>query len=106
VLIEIANRIAAACRPSDVVARFGGDEFVVLLPGVAPSGALAVADRVGELVGAAMPHLDDVDRVTVSVGVAPVGDDAVQTADQAMLQAKRTGRARVVEAADVDGPTG
>jgi len=97
VLVEIARRIAAACRPSDVVARFGGDEFVVLLNGVEVSQARAIGERIVELVEEAVPDLAELDRVSVSVGLAPVSEpDAVGTADQAMLRAKRAGRARVI----------
>jgi diguanylate cyclase (GGDEF)-like protein len=84
-----------------VVARFGGDELVVLLRGVHGEQARAVATRIGELVAEPMPDLDGAERVTVSVGVAPVGDDAVDRADQAMLQAKRSGRDQVIDAADL-----
>lgn len=102
VLIEIARRIAAACRPSDVVARFGGDEFVVLLNGVSPDRAREIGQRILESVVEPMPGLDRPDRVTVSVGLAPVAaPDAVHAADHAMLEAKRTGRDRLVRADDL-----
>jgi diguanylate cyclase (GGDEF)-like protein len=102
VLIEIARRIAAACRPSDVVARFGGDEFVVLLNGVTPDRAGEVGERILESVVQPMSGLDEPDRVTVSVGLAPVATrDAVDSADHAMLQAKRAGRHRLVRAGDL-----
>jgi len=97
VLVEIARRIATACRPSDVVARFGGDEFVVLLNGVDVEQARPVGQRILELVAMPMSELADPDRVTVSIGLAPVSDDdALVTADQAMLEAKRAGRGRVL----------
>ncbi|HEY1118411.1 MAG TPA: GGDEF domain-containing protein [Acidimicrobiales bacterium] len=100
VLVEVADRIVTACRPSDVVARFGGDEFVVLLNGVGEAGAEEVGQRIVDSVAAPLEGVEHLDRVTVSVGLAPVvrRDDAVETADRAMLEAKRSGRGRLVAA--------
>lgn len=98
VLVEIARRIVAACRPNDVVARFGGDEFVVLLNGVGIERGRDIGERIVE--AAAEPHegIAELDAVTVSIGLAPVTrrNDVLQAADAAMLQAKRNGRARLV----------
>jgi diguanylate cyclase (GGDEF)-like protein len=102
VLVEISRRVASACRPSDVVARFGGDEFVVLLNGVDAQRARAVAERISALVAEPIPELAEQERITVSIGVAPVAaGDAVDVADQAMLKAKRDGRARVIGAEEL-----
>ncbi|MCO8128235.1 GGDEF domain-containing protein [Acidimicrobiia bacterium EGI L10123] len=100
VLVEIARRIVAACRPDDVVARFGGDEFVVLLDGIGLEQGRQIGERIVEMVAAPNEDLADLAPVTVSVGLAPVvlRDDAVQAADTAMLRAKRDGRARLVTA--------
>jgi diguanylate cyclase (GGDEF)-like protein len=104
VLIEIAHRIASACRPSDVVARFGGDEFVVLLNGVGAEQAREIGARILTGVGAPMPGIAEAERVTVSVGLAPAAtEDAIDTADQAMLAAKRAGRDRLVGADELAG---
>ncbi len=104
VLRAVAGAIVAAVREDDVPARFGGEEFVVLLrnPGI------NVAFEVGERVRAAVAGLDlhpvGVPGVTVSVGVT-VSDHADQPieelvglADQALYRAKRAGRDRVVAA--------
>lgn len=98
VLVEVADRIAAACRPEDVVARLGGDEFVVLLSGTSQSVAYEVGQRILKDVAAPLMMGDGPDRVAVSMGLAPVTnvDDTVSAADHAMLRAKRNGRAQLV----------
>jgi diguanylate cyclase (GGDEF)-like protein len=101
-LESVAQRLAAALRPQDVVARFGGDEFTVLVADVAgETEALGVAER---LAAALTPPivLDGEPRfVTASVGLAVAGahhgDDAnqlLQDADAAMYRAKENGKAR------------
>jgi diguanylate cyclase (GGDEF)-like protein len=62
-LIEVAARLAAVMRPSDTVARFGGDEFAVLLPDVGPEAATVVAERLLK----ALEDPFNLDGVTVSV---------------------------------------
>jgi diguanylate cyclase (GGDEF)-like protein len=104
VLRAVAGAIVAAVREDDVPARFGGEEFVVLLrnPG------MDVAFEVGERVRSAVAQLDlqamGVPGVSVSVGVAvsdhadqPI-DELIGLADQALYRAKRAGRDRVVAA--------
>ncbi|MHB8460074.1 MAG: GGDEF domain-containing protein [Candidatus Limnocylindrales bacterium] len=102
VLRSVAGAIAAAVRTDDVPARFGGEEFAVLLRD--PSAAVAV--EVGERVRTAVAELDlellHGSRVTVSVGVAvsvapaePI-DEVIASADRALYAAKRAGRDRVV----------
>ncbi len=101
VLRAIGRTIAAAVRDIDVPARFGGEEFVVLLRN--PSRAVAL--EVGERIRGAVERIDlrdvGVEKITVSVG-ASVADgagqsveDLVQQADRAMYRAKRFGRNRV-----------
>jgi len=104
VLREVAQAIARAVREDDVPARFGGEEFAVLLKN--PSAEVAV--EVGERVRRAVSQLDlrrmGVPGVSVSVGVA-VADEpdvpldlVIDEADQALYRAKRAGRDRVVAA--------
>lgn len=104
VLRGIASAILSAVREDDVPARFGGEEFVVLLRDPAPG----VAVEVGERIRAAVRGLDlsdlGVPPVSVSIGVAVATgpdqaiDDLLRVADQNLYSAKRGGRDRVVAA--------
>jgi diguanylate cyclase (GGDEF)-like protein len=92
-------------RPADFLGRYGGEEFVALLPQTELDGALATAERMRQAVeGAAIPHATSAVSpvVTVSLGVAseiPRDDRAptglVDAADRALYRAKREGRNRV-----------
>ncbi len=106
VLAEFAERLRVAARPQDAVCRFGGEEFVVLLPGCAPDDAPLVADRIRRRVAADPFRLPAGEAVplTCSVGVASWsrGEDPavlVMRADVALYDAKRAGRDRVHVAA-------
>jgi diguanylate cyclase (GGDEF)-like protein/PAS domain S-box-containing protein len=101
ILVEVAARLDRASRPGDTVARFGGDEFVVLCEDLEhEDGAAAIADRFAE----ALTHPFRFDRreltLTASVGIststAPDSDPAalLRDADAAMYRAKERGRAR------------
>lgn len=110
-LKTVASAVAQrARRPADLVARYGGEEIAVLLPGASEEGSRAVAEGVRRAVEALrLPHEgrhDGTAYVTASVGVASVvpalSEDAwslVEAADAALYQAKRRGRNRVVHAA-------
>jgi diguanylate cyclase (GGDEF)-like protein len=100
-LVEAARVIRGCARETDVVGRFGGDEFAVVLPETHSEGAVAVAARVRERI-AAHPFLKGSDgldiRLTTSVGVATLPDVAasaeelIKAADTAMYKVKDRGK--------------
>jgi diguanylate cyclase (GGDEF)-like protein/PAS domain S-box-containing protein len=97
-LSDVGARISGALRPSDVVARFGGDEFVVLCHGVQTEAqAVIIADRVSEAVSAPFSLDADEVYVTVATGIALAAgglaaEDLVRAAETAMYRAKRRTR--------------
>jgi diguanylate cyclase (GGDEF)-like protein len=97
VLVRVADILHELTRADDTVVRYGGDEFVVLIPGVSQEEAAAIAARVHSSVAAhEWSELAPGLRVTVSVGLATEEPmRALAAADEAMLEAKRAGRDRV-----------
>ncbi|WP_249977283.1 putative bifunctional diguanylate cyclase/phosphodiesterase [Vreelandella olivaria] len=98
-LIEVAKRLEEELRPWDTVARFGGDEFIVLLPDLArEQDVLQVVERLLTRVSAPYWYRGSELRITASIGIAT--DDGtikeprllIQRADLAMYKAKRRGR--------------
>lgn len=99
VLCRVADVLRAHCRADDVIVRYGGDEFVVLLPEADVEVAAEVGERVRAAVaGEAWDVVSAGLRVTVSVGVAVAAglDLALRLADEAVHGAKRCGRDRMV----------
>ncbi|HEY7023798.1 MAG TPA: diguanylate cyclase [Candidatus Limnocylindrales bacterium] len=102
----VASELRNSCRESDLVFRFGGDEFAVLLPGTGLSGARTVAEKIHAAIGA----LNETHRtpvvVSCSVGIAVYpkdGHDATSViiaADRACYAAKRSGRDQIATAVE------
>jgi two-component system cell cycle response regulator len=104
VLREVAARLVGSLRLEDMVGRWGGEEFLVVLPNTPIQGAAELAERLRRVVAeepCGLPGGGSM-RVTISLGcAASVIDDAgtlVRSADAAMYQAKESGRDRVVAA--------
>jgi diguanylate cyclase (GGDEF)-like protein len=104
VLIEGASVMQDNVRERDVVARWGGEEFLLLTPQSTLSGALKVADKIKESVNTALSKTTGV-NITLTVGVAQIApgesiDECIKRADLALYDGKRTGRNKVMIALD------
>ncbi|MFN2466770.1 MAG: diguanylate cyclase domain-containing protein, partial [Gaiellaceae bacterium] len=104
VLRRVATALAREFRPTDQLARYGGDEFVLILPGVAEEKARETAERVRTSIrDAAAPLVVSGTPLASSVGIAlwhePLGAaELLERADRALLLSKRTGKDRVAVA--------
>ncbi len=104
VLAEVAKRFSGSVRSSDCLARFGGEEFVVLLPETQLEDAMSFGEKLRAAIASTPVPIAD-DRalpVTVSVGTASLAhtqfnspSEMIAAADQALYRAKRNGRNRV-----------
>ena len=101
VLKEIAKIVKNLIRKSDICGRFGGEEFVILLPNTKLSGAMKLAERIRETI---QNHIFDFNgkkiNVTVSIGITSVGvndsyESLISRADEALYEAKEKGRNRI-----------
>ena len=104
VLCELGERVKGVLRGGDTPGRYGGEEFLILLPETDTEEARQIAERIRAVVAThplALSHVEDGINMTVSIGVATYPLDGnssgelVQKADQAMYWAKRLGRNQV-----------
>ena len=102
-LKAVAEVMRGDIRATDIAARYGGDEFVLMLPETDLSGALRVADKVRvDISRLALPHNGAMIRTSASIGVVTFPEDGrtsvelMRRADLAMYEAKRRGRDQVV----------
>jgi len=104
ILVDTAGIICTSLRESDTAARYGGDEFVLLLPHTAVERALAVGRRIREELSIAGSQYGQTDsRLTLSMGVASLAsnkpasaDELVTMADRALYTAKDNGKDQIV----------
>ena len=107
-LREVADLLRAGVRIFDVCARFGGEEFVIVMPAASVAVAQHVAERIRARIERSFSH--DAPSITVSVGVGMLrhdasGDDLIDAADRALIAAKRAGK-NLVLIDDRPGRTG
>ncbi|MBV8679734.1 MAG: diguanylate cyclase [Aquitalea sp.] len=102
ILQEFAKILQLLCRRSDIICRFGGEEFLIVLPDTRLTTAIQVAERIRTtLAGRNMLATSLALKMTVSIGVAEKQagqaniEALIKAADQALYQAKRSGRNRV-----------
>jgi len=101
-LIRLAGDLGEVLRPGDLLARFGGDEFAVLVDGVSGRQAKVVAERLQHRVSDfRLAEGDHVFDLSISIGICPIDgsldcDAALARADSALYEAKEQGRNRVV----------
>jgi len=106
-LKDLAGLCMAQVRSFDVLAKYGGDEFTIILPQTDRAGAMVVAERVRSAVATHAFALAPAGRITVSLGVAMFPEDGqdsvtlLQVADRALYRAKRAGRNRVESSEDL-----
>lgn len=108
ILREFAARIRSTVRGADLACRYGGEEFVVVMPDTSMELATSVAERLRAIIEDKPFHVRSIDRelsITASLGIATSSgafgapDELLKQADRALYEAKHTGRNRVVAAA-------
>ena len=106
-LAAVGQLLSAGVRGSDFAGRYGGEEFILLLPDTAREGGIVLAEKLRAAMAAIV--LPEVDRaITASFGVASLPEDGldathlVRAADRALYQAKADGRDRVVAAGQIE----
>jgi len=102
VLRETVKIIQSNIRDVDTVARWGGEEFIIMSPNTQKNNALVVADRIRKSMAAQSFQSVGDKKITISIGIADIPDPAINTreqlinaADQALYDAKKSGRNRV-----------
>jgi diguanylate cyclase (GGDEF)-like protein len=105
-LLSIAAALRTSCRQTDLAARHGGDEFMVIAPNTEGADGTRVAERIRVAVKRNTPNL------SVSIGIAELrgsqtsgADELCSAADRALYEAKKAGRDRIVRASGSDATT-
>ena len=104
VLIAFTQAIQSTCRTSDIIARFGGEEFIILLPDTSEQQALHLADRLQQQIRSLKINIDvNIITITTSIGISIYDPDKpakldtlISQADKALYQAKEQGKNRTI----------
>jgi diguanylate cyclase (GGDEF)-like protein/PAS domain S-box-containing protein len=103
VLVGLVDLLQRTCRTHDLVGRYGGEEFCIAVAGFADDDVEGLAEQIRLAVSEVTTWLPDAERVTISIGIASIFDDAtleldgvVKRADEALYAAKKSGRNRFV----------
>lgn len=98
VLIKVSEIISQLIRGFDTVGRYGGEEFLVILPNTNSENAYKAAERIRKKIEET--EFDDIEHLTVSIGFTSYADESIESlinkADQNLYEAKKTGRNKVV----------
>lgn len=98
VLAQVAALLTSNCRNTDIVGKYGGDEFAIILPQTGVQGAMAVGERVRAAIAAHRFANVELGEITCSFGIAAFPEDGAEPhtliceADQQLFQAKRAGK--------------
>jgi len=100
VLFELAKLFKATIRAADLIGRWGGEEFLLILPDTDGLAAMALAETIRQRVNE--KHFLEQEHISISLGVAVFSDDdtvhsIIYRADQALYQAKKTGKNQVCQ---------
>jgi diguanylate cyclase (GGDEF)-like protein len=99
VIADFSRKAQQGLRTNDVMGRYGGEEFIIVLPNTMQSGAYAIAERIRSILSEA--RADDLPPYTVSIGIATTQGDQhgikgfISKADQALYIAKKSGKNRI-----------
>lgn len=100
-LRAIAASLRSSCRRTDFVARFGGDEFVILAPNTSQKAAMELAERIRQAIHHSTPLARGAAKLTLSIGIAGAegrgktrAEELLAAADEALYEAKSAGRDR------------
>lgn len=106
VLVKVASRLRSCIRPQEALGRYGGEEFLIVLPGSSHKTAMAVAERMRATIAAQPETINGVAlNLTISAGIASTDlfpsattEELISKADVALYAAKDAGRNRVITA--------